>query len=92
MQVSDLILGLLIILVLGWTMMIAVEQRGMAVSVNVLNLKQSAQAVLVSPEKCGQLSGYQLVKANELSEKEYYTTAGFDRDTNRAFFCFYEET
>jgi hypothetical protein len=90
MQVSDIILGLLIILVLGWTMMIAVEQKGMTVSINALNLKQSAQAVLISPEKCNPVAGHKLVKANELAGKEYYTTAGFDHDTNRAFFCFYE--
>ncbi len=90
MQVSDIILGLLIMLLVGWTMMIAIEQRSLNVEINALGIKQDAQAILISPENCQQLEGYSLVQASQLGEKEYFTTVGFDRDQNHVFFCFYQ--
>lgn len=50
--------------------------------------EQGAQAVLVSPEKCAQVAGHGLIKANELLQKEYYTTVGFNRNVNRVFSAF----
>ncbi len=90
MQTSDVILGLLIILLVGWTMLIAIEQRGVRVSLNALSVMQAGQAIRVSPEKCKQVAGHRLVKAAELRQEEYYTTVGFDTDLNQSFFCFYE--
>ena len=90
MQVSDIILGLLIILLVGWTMLLAIEQRGMTVSLRALELQQSGQALGASPDKCHQLAGYTLIQPRNFNEKEYYTTVGFDPDLNQSFFCFYE--
>ncbi|MBN2067146.1 MAG: hypothetical protein JW744_01620 [Candidatus Diapherotrites archaeon] len=90
MEVSDIILGLLIILLVGWTMMVAIEQRSMKVELNALSVKQRAQGVNVSPEGCRQLAGYSLVSASQLQEKDYFTTVGFDPDSNQAYLCFYE--
>ncbi|MCX6799167.1 MAG: hypothetical protein NTW59_03665 [Candidatus Diapherotrites archaeon] len=91
MQTSDLILGLLIILLCGWVVMLSVNQSGLAVSVNALNIKQSSQSVLVSPNYCKQIADYSLVRAADLREKEYFMTAGFNSDTNRVFLCLYEQ-
>lgn len=90
MQASDLILGLLIILLVGWTIMIAVQQQAMVVDLLALEAKQVAEGFQVSPEKCGALPQYSLVKATKITEKEYLTTVGFDADLNQMYFCFYE--
>jgi len=91
MQASDMILGLLIIFLCGWAVMLAVGQKALEFSVNALDAKQASEAVIVSPAYCGQVAGYALVRAPELAEKEYYTTAGFNRDVNRAFICLYRQ-
>ena len=91
MQASDMILGLLIIFLCGWTVMLAVGQRSLEFSVNALDAKQASQAVIVSPAYCKQVAGYALVRPPDLREKEYFTTAGFNNDTNRVFLCLYQQ-
>jgi len=90
MQASDLILGLLIIMLVGWTIMIAVQQQALIVDLRALEAKQVAEGFQVSPEKCKALQGHSLVKAVNIAEKEYFTTVGFDKDLNQMYFCFYE--
>ncbi len=90
MELSDIILGLLIILLVGWTVMLAVQQQALLVSMQGLEAKQTAQGIQMSPEKCSAASGKSLVKATEITEKEYFTTVGFDADRNQVYFCFYE--
>jgi len=90
MQASDIILGLLIILLVGWTLMLAVQQTALSNSLSALEAKQVAQGIQISPDKCRQMADYTLVAGPELSGKEYLTTAGFDQDQNQVFFCFYE--
>ena len=91
MQASDLILGMLIIFLLGWTVMLAVGQRGLDVAVNAISVRQASGSVLFSPNYCKQVAGYALVMATSLQEKEYLTTVGFNHDTNQSFLCFYEQ-
>ena len=90
MQVSDMILGLLLIFLLGWTVMLAVQQAGLNVSVRSLEAKQVAQGIQISPEKCGTLEGHSLVRATEITEKEYIITTGYDGKISQVYFCFYE--
>ena len=90
MQASDMILGLLIILLTGWTMMLAVQQHGLSVSLQSLEAKQVAQGIQISPSKCRQLPNQTVVKATEVVEGEYLTTVGFDPDQNQVYFCFYD--
>lgn len=89
MQASDMILGLLIILLTGWTVMLAVQQHGLSVSLQSLEAKQVAQGIQFSPNKCRQLPNQTLVKATEIQEEDYFTTVGFDPDQNQVYFCFY---
>ena len=90
MQASDMILGLLIIILCGWAVMISVQQNALSTSLQALEVRQVAQGILVSPERCPELAGHSVVKATSLREKEYLTTVGFDADRNQAYFCFYE--
>ena len=90
MQAADIILGLLIILVVGWTIMLAVQQHSLGASLKALEAKQVAQGIQISPEKCTPMPGHSLVKATRIKEKEYLTTVGFDADMNQVYFCFYE--
>lgn len=90
MEPSDIILGLLIILLVGWTVMLAVQQQGLSLGLQALEAKQTAQGIQISPDKCGQVQGRALAKGPEISEKEYFTTVGFDPDMNQVYFCFYE--
>ncbi len=90
MEPSDIILGLLIILLVGWTVMLAVQQQGLFLGLQALEAKQVAQGIQMSPEKCSAVSGKSLAKATEITEKEYFTTVGFDADRNQVYFCFYE--
>ncbi len=90
MQASDIILGLLIIMLTGWSVMLAVQQHGLSVGLQALESKQVAQGIQISPEKCAYLPGKALVKAPNLAEAEYFTTYGFDLDQNQAYVCFYE--
>ena len=90
MQASDIILGLLIIFLVGWTVILAVQQHGLNASLRTLEAKQVAQGIQMSPEKCGAIQGYDIVKATKITEKEYVTTVGFDADRNQVYFCFYE--
>ena len=90
MQVSDMILGLLLIFLLGWTVMLAVQQTGLNVAVKALEAKQVAQGIQISPEKCGTMEGHNLVLATEITEKEYIITTGYDEEISQVYFCFYE--
>ena len=90
MQASDIILGLLIIMLVGWTVMLSVQQQGLNLSMQALEAKQVAQGIQISPDKCSYLAGLSLVKGPSLEEKEYFTTVGFDSDKNQTYFCFYE--
>ncbi len=90
MQVSDMILGLLLIFLLGWTVMLAVQQTGLTVAVGALEAKQVAQGIQISPEKCGVLDEHNLVLATDIIEKEYTITTGYDNEINQIYFCFYE--
>ena len=90
MQASDMILGLLLIVVLGWIVMLAVQQAGLNIGLQALEAKQVAQGIQISPDKCGSVEGKTLVLATEITEKEYFTTVGFDRERNQVYFCFYE--
>ncbi len=85
-----MILGLLLIVVLGWTVMLAVQQAGLSVGLRALEAKQVAQGIQISPAKCSEIEGKMLVLATEITEKEYYTATGFDADVNQVYFCFYE--
>ncbi len=87
---SDMILGLLLIFLLGWTVMLAVQQTGLNASVQALEAKQVAQGIQISPEKCGTMEGYNLVVATEITEKEYIITTGYDKEITQVYFCFYE--
>lgn len=90
MQIPDIILGLLIILLVGWIILISVQQQGMRLDIQALEAKQVAQGIQVSPSKCQPLQELQLVKATDIVEKEYFTTVGFDADQNQTYFCFYQ--
>lgn len=90
MQASDIILGLLIIFLVGWTVMLAVQQHALNTSLQALEAKQVAQGIQMSPQKCSPMQGQVLVDATEITEKEYITTVGFDADRNQIYFCFYE--
>ena len=90
MQASDIILGLLIILLVGWNVMLAVQQNVLSSNITALEAKKVAQGIQISPGKCPEMSGYVLATGTELSEKEYLTTVGFDPDRNQAYFCFYQ--
>jgi len=90
MEVSDIILGLLIMLVLGWIVMLAVQQQGISIGLQALEAKQVAQGIQVSPDSCGQVQGMALVMATNIVEKDYFTTVGFDPDRNQIYFCFYQ--
>lgn len=90
MRGSDLVLGLLIILLLGWIMLVAVQQHSISVGLQALEAKQVAQGIQLSPDKCAPLSSHSLVKASDLEEKQYITTVGFDSEQKQVYFCFYE--
>jgi len=90
MQATDMILGLLIIFLLGWTVMLAVQQQALFLSMQALEARQNAQGIQVSPEACSQLPGKSLVRATGIKEKEYFTTIGFNPDQNQIYLCFYE--
>jgi hypothetical protein len=90
MQASDMILGLLIVVILGWTLMLAVQFAGLNAGLQALEAKQVAQGIQISPEKCGEVWGKTLVLATEIEEKEYFTTVGFDSERKQVYFCFYE--
>lgn len=90
MQASDVILGLLIILLAGWTVMIVVQQQALSLSLQGLEARQNAQGIQVSPERCARLEGKTIVRATQIQEKEYFTTVGFSPDQNQIYLCFYE--
>ncbi len=85
-----MILGLLIIMAVGWIVMLTVQQQGFGLDLRALEAKQVAQGIQISPAKCRQLQGLSLVEATALEEKEYVTTVGFEPDLNQTYFCFYE--
>ena len=85
-----MILGLLLIFLLGWTVMLAVQQTALNASVQALEARQVAQGIQISPEKCGNLEGHRLVMATEITEKEYIITTGYDEEIKQVYFCFYE--
>jgi len=91
MQASDIILGLLIILLVGWVVILSVQIQGLDLDLQSLEAKQVAQGIQVSPDKCSQMPGYRLVKGTQIVEKEYLTTVGFNPDQNQVYFCFYEQ-
>ena len=90
MQATDMILGLLIMLLLGWTVMMAVQQQALSLNMQALEARQNAQGIQISPERCGQIPGKAIVRATELLEKDYFTTVGFNQDQNQIYLCFYE--
>jgi len=90
MQASDIILGLLIIFLVGWTIIIAVQQQAIASDLRALEAKQVAQGIQMSPEKCPERPGQRLVRGTELEEEQYLTTVGFDSNRSQVYFCFYE--
>ena len=89
MQASDIILGLLIILLVGWAIMISIQQQSFSLGLQALEAKQTAQGIQVSPERCSPVVGKALVKATGMGEGEYLTRVGFDNDLNQLYFCFY---
>jgi len=91
MQAADIILGLLIIILVGWTVMQQVQQQALWLTIQGLEAKQVAQGIQISPNKCQWFSDRTLVKATEIEENEYLTTVGFDIDLNQIYFCFYEK-
>jgi len=90
MQASDIILGLLIIMLTGWTVMLAVQQQALGVGLQALEIKQVAEGVQISPEACQAVQGKTIVKAPDLAEKDYFITIGFDTNNSQTYFCFYE--
>ncbi len=85
-----MILGLLIMLLVGWTIMMAVQQQALGLGLQALEAKQNAQGIQISPERCDPVQGKDLVRATDIAEKEYFTTVGFNSDQNQIFLCFYE--
>lgn len=90
MNVSDVVIGIVLMLVLFWNIMIVVEQRDMATTIAAVSFAQQ-NLILFSPSNlCSPISGYSLVPGQNIEAKEYLITAGIVPDTNQHYFCFYE--
>jgi hypothetical protein len=90
MQATDMILGLLIMLLVGWTVMLAVQQQALSLDMQALEARQNAQGIQISPEACNPVQGKSIVRATDITEREYFTTVGFNPDQNQIYLCFYQ--
>ena len=89
MQVSDVAFGLLLLALLVWTMMIALNQNSMALVINNIPARQGA--LISDAGYCGSMQGFDLIQHKDLGFKEY-TLVPVISDTNRLVLCVYEKT
>jgi len=88
MQVSDVAFGVLLIILLSWTMIIALNQNNIAIAVSSLDIKQQT---LISPEEnCPALSGFSLVPEEAIGANEY-TVIPKHSETKQLVLCVYEK-
>ncbi|MDD5162706.1 MAG: hypothetical protein PHD95_00695 [Candidatus ainarchaeum sp.] len=69
MQVTDVFLGIVLLGLLAWTMVIALNQNNMAVVLN--NLSSRQQAIISDTKYCRSMQGLELVKQENLGFNEY---------------------
>ncbi len=89
MQVSDVAFGLLLLALLVWTMIIALNQNNMAFVLNNLSARQ--EAIISDADYCRNMQGFELIKPENLGFKEYIIVPVLS-ETKQLVLCVYEKT
>ena len=88
MQVSDIAFGLLLIIILSWTMMIALNQSNMAVVIN--NISASQKTIIPDSELCSEIQGFSLMQEEEIGFEEY-TIVPIISEARQLVLCVYKK-
>jgi hypothetical protein len=91
MDATDIAIGIVLIGLLAWASMIALNQSSIRAEVAGLYVLSKINRTLVSPQGlCKSASNFELVFPSELEMQPYYVTAGVT-DLNQTYFCFYRQ-
>ncbi|MDD5147984.1 MAG: hypothetical protein PHH08_00795 [Candidatus ainarchaeum sp.] len=88
MQVSDVVFGIILLGLLSWTMIIALNQNNLTAVVNNISARQ--QAVISDGKYCPGMPELALVKQSQLGMKEYSIIPAVS-DSNQLVLCVYEK-
>ena len=90
MDATDFVLGIILIAILAWISLIALNQIVMQNSITDAYLQAVLNKPLISLEDvCPEQSGFELVKPNSLEIEPFHVLVGVN-DFNQTWFCFYK--
>ena len=91
MDATDIAIGVVVMGLLAWVSIIALNQNGERASIAGLYALSQINRPLISPQEiCPQESGFELVEPERIEMQPYYISAG-STDFNQTYFCFYKK-
>ena len=91
MDATDIVIGVILIAVLVWVSIIALNQGASNAALTDLYAKTALNKTLIShPDVCPDQLGFELVGPDSISREQYFVSSGYT-DFNQSYFCFYKE-
>ena len=91
MDVTDFAIGIVLIFIIAWVSIIALNQDVVRSDIADLYVLTAIGRPLISEEDaCPQQAGFELVKPDKTEMQPYHVIAGIN-DFNQTYFCFYKE-
>lgn len=91
MDATDIVIGIVLIAVLAWVSIIALNQNANQTAIADLYARTALNRTLIShPDVCPEQIGFELVGPDSISREQYFVSSGYT-DFNQSYFCFYKE-
>jgi|TARA_B100002003_G_C13973599_1_gene471081 hypothetical protein len=91
MDATDIVIGVILMGVLVWVSIIALNQGSSNTALADLYTKTALNKTLIShPDVCPDQLGFELIGPDNISREQYFVSSGYT-DFNQSYFCFYKE-